>query len=379
MHAVTPKGELGACEVEKNVRSEGVKQPLGISICGARKSYGNFVALNDVSLKIGPGEFLTLLGPSGSGKTTLLNIISGFVPLEQGSIFFGDQDVTARPVNERGLGIVFQSYALFPHLTVGENVAFPLKIRKVNKVDIKNRVNSVLGLVKLDKFADRKIASLSGGQRQRVALARAIVFSPQIVLMDEPLSALDKTLREQMQVEIRHLHSKIGATTIYVTHDQREALTMSDRIAVMNHGNILQCDTPRTIYESPCDSFVAGFVGEATLLPVKRGAGGVTVGDGTLLRLAKAPASDGKLVVVLRAERILMPEECHDGVNRLPVTVTDVIYQGDSLLLLCDIAGHSFSVRRPMRGGTSGTIPARGTKMDLGLALEDTLIVPAAT
>ena len=253
-----PRGDRGACVVEKNVASEGVKHPLGISIRGARKSYGAFIALDDVSLKIGPGEFLTLLGPSGSGKTTLLNVISGFVPLEQGSIFFGELDVTARPVNERGLGIVFQNYALFPHLTVGENVAFPLKIRKINKADIKRQVDFVLGLVKLNGFADRPIASLSGGQRQRVALARAIVFFPQIVLMDEPLSALDKTLREQMQVEIRHLHSKIGATTIYVTHDQREALTMSNRIAVMNHGRILQCDTPKMILRIAAQFFCRG-------------------------------------------------------------------------------------------------------------------------
>jgi putative spermidine/putrescine transport system ATP-binding protein len=373
-----PGGDPGACVVEKNVALEGVKQPLGISVLGARKSYGAFTALDDVSLKIGPGEFLTLLGPSGSGKTTLLNVISGFVPPEQGSIFFGDLDVTARPVNERGLGIVFQNYALFPHLTVGENVAFPLKIRKINKADIKQRVDSVLGLVKLDKFADRSIASLSGGQRQRVALARAIVFSPQIVLMDEPLSALDKTLREQMQVEIRHLHSKIGATTIYVTHDQREALTMSDRIAVMNHGRILQCDTPKVIYESPCDSFVAGFIGEAALLPVKRGTCGVNLADGTKLRVATQLPPDRDLFVVLRAERILMPEECHEGANRLPVTVTDIIYQGDSVVLLCDIAGQSFSVRRPMRSSVPATVPAPGTPMVLGLALEDTLIVPAA-
>ena len=356
---------------------QSVKQPLGISIKGARKSYGSFVALNDVTLHVGAGEFLTLLGPSGSGKTTLLNIISGFVALDQGAIFFGNEDVTARPVNQRGLGIVFQNYALFPHLTVGENVAFPLKIRGIGKMEVKTRVAQVLQLVKLDQFADRNIASLSGGQRQRVALARAIVFSPQIVLMDEPLSALDKTLREQMQVEIRQLHAKIGATTIYVTHDQREALTMSDRIAVMNNGNILQCDTPKNIYETPRDAFVAGFIGEAALLPVTRRAAGVALADGTELRLPAPPMPDGNLLAVLRAERILMPDECVGDINRLPAVIHDVIYQGDSYLLLCKIAGQDFSVRRPLRGNATAMLPVAGARIVLGLARQDTLVVPA--
>ena len=273
--------------------------------------------------------------------------------------------------------MVFQNYALFPHLTVGENVAFPLKIRGASKAETKSRVDSVLQLVKLEKFSDRNISSLSGGQRQRVALARAIVFSPQIVLMDEPLSALDKTLREQMQVEICHLHAKIGATTIYVTHDQREALTMSDRIAVMNNGQIHQCDTPESCTESPRDAFVASFIGETSLLPVMRSPNGVSLGDGTELRPARLPLPDGELCVVLRAERLLMPDECGPGVNRIPVTVSDVIYQGDSLVLLCGVADRDLTVRRPMRGGAPAMMPVPGSRMVLGLDPTDTLVVPA--
>ena len=232
------------------------------------KSFGSFTALDSVSIDVRPGEFLTLLGPSGSGKTTLLNIVAGFIRPDAGSLWFSGEDVTQRPVHERGLGMVFQNYALFPHKSVYENIAFPLRVRKLGKDEIAERVNGVLDLVQMSGLGGRSISTLSGGQRQRVALARAVVFSPRIVLMDEPLSALDKNLREQMQVEIRHLHEKIRATTIYVTHDQREALTMSDRIAVMNKGRIEQCDTPDRIYENPASRFVAGFIGETTLVPV---------------------------------------------------------------------------------------------------------------
>jgi putative spermidine/putrescine transport system ATP-binding protein len=249
--------------------------PLSISARRVRKAYGKFVALRDVSFEVGAGEFLTLLGPSGSGKTTLLNIIAGFLRLDSGSILFGDEDVTLRPVNARGLGMVFQNYALFPHMTVGENVSFPLRVRRLPKAEITERVRSVLRLVRLEGMIERNVEALSGGQRQRVALARAVVFHPRIVLMDEPLSALDKGLREQMQIEIRQLHQKIGATTIYVTHDQREALTMSDRVAVMNHGTIVQCDSPTVVYHKPNVAFVAAFMGETTLLPVARANGGV--------------------------------------------------------------------------------------------------------
>ncbi|MGE5146406.1 MAG: ABC transporter ATP-binding protein [Candidatus Eiseniibacteriota bacterium] len=351
---------------------------LGISIRGVAKSYGAAVALADVSLEIGAGEFVTLLGPSGSGKTTLLNIIAGFVRLDRGQICFGDEDITLRPVNHRGLGMVFQNYALFPHLSVAENVAFPLKVRRVGGKETRERVRHVLDLVQLGHLGERNVAALSGGQRQRVALARAVVFSPKIVLMDEPLSALDKNLREQMQVEIRHLHEKIGATTIYVTHDQREALTMSDRIAVMNHGRIVQLGTPAEIYEHPKTAFVAEFIGETTLVPAERCENGLRLADGAVLRPAAPPPADGPLQVVLRAERVLMPDECGADACRFAVDVRDVIYQGDSLLILTELAGRPLAIRRPLRGVGRAALPRPGDRLTVGLDPASIVVVPAA-
>ena len=325
---------------------------LSISARNVWKSYGTFAALRDVSLDVGPGEFLTLLGPSGSGKTTLLNILAGFTRLDRGSVAFGDEDVTVRPLNQRGLGMVFQSYALFPHMSVGENVAFPLRVRGLGTAEIAESVKSVLRLVKLDGFAGRNVQTLSGGQRQRVALARAVVFKPRIVLMDEPLSALDKNLREQMQVEIRHLHRQIGATTIYVTHDQREALTLSDRIAVMHEGVIQQCDTPSVIYNRPRNAFVAEFIGETTLL------------------------DEGDALLVLRSESVLLPDECTAQSKRIPVVVKDVFFQGDSALVIGEAAGGKrLTIRRPMRGG-SRALPREGDRIEVGVDPDGIILVP---
>ena len=239
---------------------------LPISVNGLKKGYGTFLALDDVSISIRPGEFLTLLGPSGSGKTTLLMAMAGFVRPDKGSIEIGGRDITRLPPNKRDIGIVFQNYALFPHMSVLANVAYPLRLRNVPRKQAIAQAEAALARVKLEGFGDRSISALSGGQRQRVALARAVVFEPRIMLMDEPLSALDKNLREQMQFEIRRLHDDLGITTIYVTHDQREALTMSDRIAVMDRGRIQQLDEPQKIYNRPLNRFVAHFLGEANIL-----------------------------------------------------------------------------------------------------------------
>ncbi|CUX70468.1 MULTISPECIES: ABC transporter ATP-binding protein [Agrobacterium] len=240
---------------------------LPITISNVQKTYGTYVALNDVSLDIAAGEFLTLLGPSGSGKTTLLMALAGFVRPDSGSLIIGGRDFTRLPPEKREIGIVFQNYALFPHMSVLANVEYPLVLRRVPKAEARERALAALARVKLDGFGDRNIAALSGGQRQRVALARAIVFEPRVMLMDEPLSALDKNLREHMQFEIRKLHDDLGITTIYVTHDQREALTMSDRIAVMDAGIIQQIGAPQDIYHRPRTRFVAEFMGEANVLP----------------------------------------------------------------------------------------------------------------
>ncbi|MER5173032.1 ABC transporter ATP-binding protein [Thioclava kandeliae] len=264
--------------------------PLPITFERLRKTYGDYTALDDVSLRIEPGEFLTLLGPSGSGKTTLLMALAGFIRPEAGTIMIGERDVTRLPPNKRDIGIVFQNYALFPHMSVRANVEYPLKLRGVREAEARKRAMAALERVKLGAFAERDIAALSGGQRQRVALARAIVYEPRVMLMDEPLSALDKNLREHMQFEIRRLHDDLGITTIYVTHDQREALTMSDRIAVMEAGRIRQIDTPQEIYHRPRTAFVAEFMGEANILPAE----------------AAGAASQGQLVI--RAEHLHLGE-----------------------------------------------------------------------
>ena len=378
MNQVVPFRSLPALErPEVELTPAAGRDPLSIDVSAISKSYEAFRALDGVSLHVPAGQFVTLLGPSGSGKTTLLNIIAGFVRPDHGRVRFGDEDVTLRPVNRRGLGMVFQNYALFPHMTVGENVAFPLKVRRVGKEEIGQRVEEVLRLVQLEHLAGRSVTALSGGQRQRVALARAVVFSPQIVLMDEPLSALDKNLREEMQVEIRQLHKKIGATTVYVTHDQREALTMSDRIAVMNKGHIVQFGTPEEVYNTPNSAFAAQFIGETTLLP------GTAVDQGTIvcndcrIRSARPLPVGRELAVALRAERLLLPQECGKHVNRIPARIADVIYQGDSMLVLADVGGgQRLSIRRSLRVGLGGSVPATGEKLMLGIDPEDVIVVP---
>jgi putative spermidine/putrescine transport system ATP-binding protein len=371
--AAAPSGTPRAPAVSGTVRSS-----LGISMRRIGKAYRSSEVLSDVSLDVPPGEFLTLLGPSGSGKTTLLNIIAGFIEPDRGTLHFGDDDVTALPVNRRGLGMVFQNYALFPHMTVAENVAFPLTVRRLDKAEIASRVNKVLDLVKMSGLAGRSVGALSGGQRQRVALARAVVFSPQIVLMDEPLSALDKSLREEMQVEIRRLHDRIGATTIYVTHDQREALTISDRIAVMNGGRIVQCDAPRIIYEKPDTLFVARFIGETTIVPVTRAENGIRLPDGAVWQLARPLPDTRELALVLRAEQMQLLGEGTAHAARFAVTAREIIYQGDSLLILAQIDGApdlTMAIRRP--GPTAGQ-PSAGQRLIVGVDPDSIVVLPAA-
>ena len=241
--------------------------PALVRFAGIQKTYdGEHLVVKNLDLDIRKGEFVTLLGPSGSGKTTTLMMLAGFEVPTHGEIYLAGRPIKNMPPHKRDIGMVFQNYALFPHLTIEENVAFPLSVRKINKAEAQERVRTALRMIKLENLAHRRPGQLSGGQQQRVALARALVFNPQLVLMDEPLGALDKRLREQMQLEIKQLHETMGITVVYVTHDQSEALTMSDRIAVFNDGIVQQIDKPNALYEHPVNSFVANFIGENNVL-----------------------------------------------------------------------------------------------------------------
>ncbi len=349
---------------------------LPISISGVTKTYGSVFALDNVDLEIKSGEFLTLLGPSGSGKTTLLMALAGFTRPDHGSIRFGNEEIILKPPHLRNVGMVFQSYALFPHMSVAANVGFPLKLRKTSKAEIAKRVDQALDTVQLGGYGERRISQLSGGQRQRVALARAIVFSPRILLMDEPLSALDKQLREHMQIELRHLHEKLGMTTVYVTHDQREALTMSDRIAVINHGKLMQLDTPRTIYDRPANRFVANFLGESTFLPLEENGKSLTF-DGKPVKVRELPAGTGRPMMVLRPERIVViGKTAARGMNEFAATVKELVYQGDSALMYAGLAdGSEVAVRAGTRTGAAIENVSSGDKIMLGLHRDDTVVI----
>ncbi len=251
---------------EENLAGQISTSAAEIRLENLTKKYGDFIALENFSITIRKGEFITFLGPSGSGKTTTLMLVAGFIFPTAGDILIGDESIISKPANKRNLGIVFQNYSLFPHMTIAENIAFPLRMRKLDADSIKHKVKDALELVHLAEFGNRYPKQLSGGQQQRVALARALVFRPPILLMDEPLGALDKNLREAMQLEIKSIQERLNITTIYVTHDQAEALTMSDRIVVMNHGRVEQIGSPKDLYELSANHFVAGFIGESNFL-----------------------------------------------------------------------------------------------------------------
>lgn len=351
-------------------------EALPITIRNITKTYGEVFALNDVSLDVRSGEFLTLLGPSGSGKTTLLMVLAGFTRPDKGSLKFGEDEVIRKPPHLRDVGMVFQNYALFPHMTVAGNVGYPLRLRKTPKAEAAEQIERALDTVQLGGYGGRRIDQLSGGQKQRVALARAIVFEPRILLMDEPLSALDKKLRDRMQIELRHLHDKIGMTTVYVTHDQREALTMSDRIAVINHGRVMQLDDPVGIYEKPANRFVADFIGESTFLPVTR-EGDKLLYAGKPLQVSEPVPDTPSLFLLLRPERVRIVTQTDDPqINTLQATVKDVVYQGDSFLLYADLPdGVEVSLRGVVRGNTVAALPAEGDAITLGVHADDTVII----
>ncbi|MBR0672487.1 ABC transporter ATP-binding protein [Neoroseomonas soli] len=331
---------------------------------GVRKTYGagGPAAVQSLDLDIARGELLTLLGPSGSGKTTTLMMLAGFEMPTQGRILLEGRDIAHTAPHKRGIGVVFQSYALFPHMSVAENVAFPLSVRGIPRAEREERVRKALAMVRLEGFADRRPQQLSGGQQQRVALARAMVFEPPIVLLDEPLGALDKALREEMQLEIRHLHQRLGITMMYVTHDQAEALTLSDRIAVFEGGRIRQCADPRRLYDRPADAFVAGFVGENNLLP-----GTIEARDSEdcTIRLACGPVVTAQAVdcgargesclVAIRPERVAVSGVTASdlGEGALPAILQEAIFLGDHVRLRLSVGdGGEILAKRPAGVGT---------------------------
>ena len=322
-----------------------------------RKTYGKFTAVKDIQLDIRKGEFLTLLGGSGSGKTTTLLSVAGFLEPTSGEILLNGDSILDKPAHKRNIGMVFQQYSLFPHMTIFDNVAFPLKMRKVGKAEIKERVKNILNLVELDSFAKRKPNQLSGGQQQRVALARALVFEPNILLMDEPLAALDKKLRETMQMEIRDLHEKLGLTIIYVTHDQEEALKMSDRIAVFNKGSIEQIGTPEDLYDRPESQFVAQFLGNSnaihgTVSETEEGYVTITNShDNTFKASTDYTYSNGDTVVVMiRPEKVDISKTKKDSLNRIEATVSEMIYLGESYRYILKTAtGEEVIVKKQIR------------------------------
>jgi len=326
-----------------------------LSIQNIKKTYGNLTAVENVSMEIKPGEFMTFLGPSGSGKSTTLYILAGFQDPTSGDILLNGKSLLSTPSHQRNIGMVFQRYTLFPHLSVGENVAFPLRVRKVNNAEIAERVNNVLKLVRLEGFAERMPAAMSGGQQQRVALARALVYNPPVLLMDEPLSALDKKLREEIQLEIRRIHQQTGVTILYVTHDQEEALRLSDRIALFNQGNIEQIGSGQELYANPATRFVADFIGDSNfidceILSIENGKAKLRLPSGKLIDDVPAHGNQqttGEASLLLRPERLSLSHGPGEA-NGLPVTVQDITFLGTTVEVLTQTeSGQNLTVRLP--------------------------------
>jgi putative spermidine/putrescine transport system ATP-binding protein len=350
-----------------------VDAPPLVRFVAVQKTYdGVQLVVRQLDLDIRRGEFLTLLGPSGSGKTTMLMMLAGFESPTSGEILLDGRSITRRPPHKRNFGMVFQNYALFPHLTVGDNVAYPLTVRGVAAPERTRRMLAALEMVRMEGLQTRYPTQLSGGQQQRVALARALVFEPQLVLMDEPLGALDKQLREHMQIELKELHRQLGVTFVYVTHDQGEALTMSDRVAIFDNGAIQQIAPVEEIYERPANRFVAGFIGDSTALPgtVRHCVGdhcAIALSDGrTLTGLnVNAAAVGARVEACIRPERIVLHREPQAGrANIVPARVSGVIYYGDHLRAICSTGEgqQEATVKLPLAGGV---VPRAGDEVVL--------------
>jgi len=361
------------------IRAQGVP----VSIERVSKSYGDFVAVKDVSIAVEAGTIVSLLGPSGCGKTTVLRMVAGLTMPDSGIIQIGDRVLNDVPVWKRGIGLVFQSYALFPHMTVAENIGFGLRMRGIRGREAGIAIAEAMDLTRLSGLADRLPSQLSGGQRQRVALARAVVTSPDVLLLDEPLGALDKKLRDQMQVELKLLQRRVGLSTIIVTHDQDEALTLSDRVVVMSNGCVEQAATPHEIYRRPKNAFVAGFIGAANLLPaVATGReGGVTtarLSNGQTIRAAHM-ADDckphGELNIIVRPENISLGGDAGSTQNSLQGRVINSLFSGSTTTFVIDADGYEMKVSVPGGKGDGAPTIANGETVHLVWAPEDTLIV----
>ncbi len=341
----------------------------GVVLESVSKAFGAVAAVDDVSLDVERGEFFSLLGPSGGGKTTSLRLIAGFERPDAGRIWIGDSDVTETPPHRRPVNTVFQSYALFPHLSVGENVAFGLRFTSTGKQETRLKVGEMLDLVELTGYEKRKPHQLSGGQQQRVALARALILNPALLLLDEPLGALDAKLRRGLQIELKNLQREIGITFVYVTHDQEEALTMSDRLAVMAEGRIEQLGTPKEVYESPATPFVADFLGVSNLMQATCDGGGIIRLDGAVLAVEGAGGTvAGDVMVTIRPERIEIGPAAGASENRVRGTVTEIVYVGPTM-----------HVNVALEGGQSVQALITNTGRDLSYARGDTVAVHLPT
>jgi len=328
-----------------------------VEIQNLSKQFGNVKAVDDLSLSIDAGTFLTLLGPSGSGKTTTLNLITGFESPSTGEVFIDGQPISSKPPYKRNIGLVFQNYALFPHMTVVENIAFPLQMRRYNQDKIQEEVKAALQMVQLQGYEDRYPKQLSGGQQQRIALARALVFRPPLLLMDEPLGALDKKLREQMQIEIKHIQKRLGITVIYGIHDQEEALTMSDQIAILNNGKLEQVGFPLEIYEHPRSLFVADFIGETNLLDgeivEKSGKNVVEIGGiGLDIAISLQGLHLGKKVTIsIRPEKLWIGSD-NEEFPAFFGEVEELIYVGETTKYIIKTSGPRVVVKNQNRRAT---------------------------
>jgi putative spermidine/putrescine transport system ATP-binding protein len=355
-----------------------------LAVEGLAKQYGDVVALAPTDLTIERGEFFALIGPSGSGKSTLLGAIAGFVPPSGGRILIDGDDVVAVPPYRRNIGMVFQNYALFPHMSVFENIAFPLRMRKASEAEIRARVERMLAMVRLPGMGGRRSNQLSGGQQQRVALARAAIYDAGLLLMDEPLGALDKNLREEMQDEIKQFHRQIGATVLYVTHDQEEAARLSDRMAILNHGRLVQVGRSRDLYEAPRNAFVASFLGEANLFAVRHmtsTGGGLAVDtrEGIPLAALRGPAgaiNGAAVMACVRPEAIELARPGASGLdNRVEGVVDDVVHAAGTVRYRVRVGdGFAITVRRPSRSQAED--PGVGERVALSWRADDTLLIP---